>query len=245
MLKFLQRYRYVVSLSNYVGFFGIWCAFLCWMPTDGDAKIYKYVENGIVHYTNRPPMQKTYELFRNNPSPIFKKDQTDNSGKIGTTTPTPYLDIIHKLAAAYDLSPDLIKAIVKVESNYNHRAVSPKGAQGLMQLMPGTAERFGVADVFDPEENITGGVKFLRFLFDEFGENNIDLVLAGYNAGEQAVHNSGDQVPPYHETKHYIEKVKALYQHPNIAYKVTASGQIYRYLGANGILIFTNIPKTH
>ena len=112
-----------------------------------------------------------------------------------------------------------------------------------MQLMPATAKRFGVNDVFDPEENITGGVKFLRYLFNEFGTNNLDLVLAGYNAGEETVRKYGNKVPPYFETQLYIKQVKALYL-PYSKYKKTKA-PIYRYLDENGVLAFTNIPRVN
>jgi soluble lytic murein transglycosylase-like protein len=144
----------------------------------------------------------------------------------------------------YGISAELIKAIIKVESNYNAKAVSPKGARGLMQLMPGTAKRFGVSDSFDPEQNIIGGVKYLRFLFEEFGENNLDLVLAGYNAGEQAVKKYNNQIPPYRETKQYVKKVMALYN-PTApsAYKHTKTSTIYRYVNKNGTVTFTNVRR--
>jgi soluble lytic murein transglycosylase-like protein len=148
------------------------------------------------------------------------------------------------VADTYQLSAELLKAIIKIESNYNPRAVSPKGAQGLMQLMPATAKRFGVSDVFDPEENIIGGVKFLRYLFNEFGENNLELVLAGYNAGEEAVRKYGNKIPPYAETRQYVKKVLALYL-PTAKYKHTKSGTIYRYVGKNGVVTFTNIPRVN
>jgi soluble lytic murein transglycosylase-like protein len=142
------------------------------------------------------------------------------------------------------MSPELVKAVIKVESNYNRRAVSPKGAQGLMQLMPATAKRFGVKDSFDPEQNITGGIKYLRFLLNEFGEHNLDLVLAGYNAGEQAVRKYGNKVPPYRETRKYVKKVKSLYLGRSM-YKSTQVKSIYRYVDKNGIIAFTNIPRVN
>ena len=111
-------------------------------------------------------------------------------------------------AATHNVHVDLVRAIIQVESDYDHLAVSSKGAQGLMQLMPDTARRFGVANSFDPRDNIFGGVKYLRFLLDLFG-GDLALVAAAYNAGENAVLRYNG-VPPYRETQGYVEKVGGL-----------------------------------
>jgi soluble lytic murein transglycosylase-like protein len=207
------------------------------------AEIYKYVKNGVVHYTDRRPEHTAYETIQDvSESPPIRPGKAGKQ-KSSSYKP-PYLNIIHRVANAYQLNPELIKAIVKVESNYNPRAVSPKGAQGLMQLMPATAKRFGVSDVFDPEENIRGGVKFLCYLFDEFGENNLELVLAGYNAGEEAVRKYGNKIPPYGETRHYVKQVMALY-FPSSKFKKTKSGTIFRYVNKKGVITFTNVPKVY
>ena len=218
------------------------------LPRSGKAaELYKYVKDGVTHYTNRPPEYVNY----------VKLDSPTTSGQILPSKKTtvialpsksgqknPYADLIHTIARKYKMSPELVRAVVKVESNYNRRAVSPKGAQGLMQLMPGTAERFGVKDSFDPEENITGGIKYLRYLFDEFGEQNLDLVLAGYNAGEEAVRKYGNKVPPYRETQKYVKKVKTLYI-GHSKYKSTIMKSIYRYVDKNGVVAFTNVPRVN
>ena len=109
---------------------------------------------------------------------------------------------VQQIAAEHALSADLVHSMIKVESNYNARAVSPKGARGLMQLVPSTARRFGVSDAFNPRENIDGGVKYLRYLLDLYG-GNYPLALAAYNAGEGAVARFGG-VPPFHETRNYL-----------------------------------------
>jgi soluble lytic murein transglycosylase-like protein len=109
---------------------------------------------------------------------------------------------VQQIAAEHALSADLVHSMIKVESNYNARAVSPKGARGLMQLVPSTARRFGVSDAFNPRENIDGGVKYLRYLLDLYG-GNYPLALAAYNAGEGAVARFGG-VPPFHETQNYL-----------------------------------------
>lgn len=108
-------------------------------------------------------------------------------------------------AAAFGVPEDLIKAVIQVESEFDRHAVSSKGAQGLMQLMPATARRFGVVDAFEPRQNIFGGTQYLRFLLDLFGD--LARALAGYNAGENAVHRHRG-IPPYRETQGYVRKVQ-------------------------------------
>ena len=114
-------------------------------------------------------------------------------------------DLVRNLAPEYRLSPDLVLAVVEAESNFNPNAESPKNAQGLMQLIPATAQRFGVKNVWDPEQNLRGGMAYLRWLLDHFG-GDIRLALAGYNAGEQAVRRHGG-VPPYNETRNYVSRI--------------------------------------
>jgi soluble lytic murein transglycosylase-like protein len=118
-----------------------------------------------------------------------------------------YDNLIVKHAEARNLRPDLVRAVVQVESGYNPGAVSPKGAMGLMQLMPTTASQLGVRAPFDPEENIRGGTMYLRQLLDRFAGNE-ELALAAYNAGPMAVDRYGNKVPPYQETRDYVRKVK-------------------------------------
>jgi soluble lytic murein transglycosylase-like protein len=114
-------------------------------------------------------------------------------------------DLVRDLAPEYRLSPDLVLAVVEAESNFNPQAVSPKNAQGLMQLIPATAQRFGVNNVWDPEQNLRGGMAYLRWLLDHFN-GDIRLALAGYNAGEQAVRRHGG-IPPYDETRNYVSRI--------------------------------------
>jgi len=116
-------------------------------------------------------------------------------------------EAVDRIAAQQSLPPQLIHSVIKVESNYNPLAVSSKGALGLMQLIPSTARRFGVADVFNPVDNIQGGAKYLKYLLELF-DNNYALALAAYNAGEAAVAKYG-AVPPYRETQNYLQLVAA------------------------------------
>jgi len=119
--------------------------------------------------------------------------------------PTGLSEAVDRIAAQHSLDPQLIHSVIKVESNYNPLAVSPKGAQGLMQLIPATARRFGVADSFNPTQNIQGGAKYLKYLLDLYN-NDYVLALAAYNAGEAAVAKYGT-VPPYQETQNYLHLV--------------------------------------
>jgi soluble lytic murein transglycosylase-like protein len=118
-----------------------------------------------------------------------------------------YDDLIVEHARAQGIRPDLVRAVIQVESGYNPYARSVKGAMGLMQLMPGTAAALGVTRPYDPEQNIRGGVTYLRRLLERY-ENNEELALAAYNAGPEAVGRYGNKVPPYRETRDYVRKVK-------------------------------------
>jgi soluble lytic murein transglycosylase-like protein len=117
-----------------------------------------------------------------------------------------YDRIIDQEAANFGVRPDLVRAVVQVESGFNPRARSPKGAMGLMQLMPGTAVEFGVRNAYEPAQNVRGGVAYLRSLLDRYGDET--LALAAYNAGPNAVDRYGTAVPPYRETRAYVSKVR-------------------------------------
>jgi soluble lytic murein transglycosylase-like protein len=124
------------------------------------------------------------------------------------SSPSEVRTMIEEVAKTYEVSPDLVDSVIQVESNYNPRAVSPKGALGIMQLMPETARRFGVKNAFDPKQNIEGGVRYLKFLQDIFKDDR--LAIAAYNAGEGAVQKYGN-VPPYPETMNYVANVGRKY----------------------------------
>ena len=123
----------------------------------------------------------------------------------GVSEAPAFSQTVDRIAAQHELPAALIHSVIKVESNYNPWAVSPKGALGLMQLIPATARRFGVSDAFDPVENIRGGAKYLKYLLDLYG-GDYALTLAAYNAGEAAVARYGD-VPPFPETRSYVKLV--------------------------------------
>jgi len=122
-----------------------------------------------------------------------------------------FSDMIDRVAKKVDVRPALLRAVILTESAFDPRVVSRAGAQGLMQLIPKTAMRFGVDDPFDPEQNITGGGMYLNELMQRYN-NNMKLVLAAYNAGEDAVDKYGGRIPPYKETRHYVPTVLKYYQ---------------------------------
>jgi len=121
--------------------------------------------------------------------------------------------LVEQVSAEFGLDADLLHAMIRVESNYQHEAVSPKGARGLMQVMPATGERFGYTDLLDPQHNLRAGASYMQWLIKHF-DNDLTLALAGYNAGEGAVKRYGKTIPPYRETQHYVKKVMAHYQQP-------------------------------
>jgi soluble lytic murein transglycosylase-like protein len=132
---------------------------------------------------------------------------------VSETSPARQLigSIVSDIADEVEIPVHLLHAVIAVESGYDAKALSPKGAQGLMQLMPATAQRFGVADPFDPRDNVRGGALYLKWLLDLFG-GDLQLAIAGYNAGEQAVIRAGYRVPPYTETQRYVPRVMARLQ---------------------------------
>ena len=182
------------------------------------------------------------------PTPI--RESTVAAGNIrpvaDTVTTVPAIGpIIDKYAREFQLDPQLIRSVIATESAYQHRAVSPKGALGLMQLMPSTAARLGVSDPFDPDQNIRGGVKHLRFLMNTFN-NDLSLSLAAYNAGENLVARLG-RVPNIRETQDYVRSITTRYggsemQIPAFEPVSPAKPSIFRFLDSKGILYITNIP---
>ncbi|MGB7925211.1 MAG: lytic transglycosylase domain-containing protein [Pyrinomonadaceae bacterium] len=129
----------------------------------------------------------------------------------GFTTGDPKIDsFIVESGTRHGVDPVLIYSIMHQESSFKRGAISPKGARGLMQLMPGTAARFGVSNIFDPRQNIEGGTRYMRFLLDHF-DGDVSLALAGYNAGEGAVLKYGRRVPPYRETQEYVRRIGRRY----------------------------------
>ena len=154
--------------------------------------------------------RKEFTSSNQEESASLKPDGISPSHTKETMSPVPYDRYIQKAAAKYGIDPDLVRAVIKVESNFNPKAVSPRNAMGIMQLMPEVVEDYGVGNPFNPVENIEGGVRFLRDLI-EFFNGNLLHVLAAYNAGKKPVVSSGFRVPNYSETMDYVRKVLVHY----------------------------------
>ncbi|HSR67446.1 MAG TPA: lytic transglycosylase domain-containing protein [Acidobacteriota bacterium] len=151
-----------------------------------------------------------------------------------------YDDLIGEISGRYGEDENLVKAIIAVESAFQPDVISNKNCRGLMQLHPDTARQMGVRDVFDPAQNIEGGVKYLRYLRKNF--DDLDLILAAYNAGDGAVRKYGG-IPPYKETERYIEKVMALYQPALEDHRSVRRNTIYRVVMPDGSILLTNTPS--
>jgi soluble lytic murein transglycosylase-like protein len=179
------------------------CAALAMLPAPASAQIYSWRDaEGHLVLSDRPkdPAARTFAV--------------STSGSLLVTRPAPvrrhtsFDGLIDEQASANGLSPDLVRAVIQAESAFNPSARSPKGAMGLMQLMPATAAEYGVADAYDPAENIRAGTSYLRTLLARY-DGNVELALAAYNAGPGAVEKYGNAVPPYRETRAYVTKITA------------------------------------
>jgi soluble lytic murein transglycosylase len=167
--------------------------------------IYRFVdENGVIHFSN-VPADPRYKKFRMDRPSVRLKPTVPSKALNQATAQT-----ITKASLRHQLDPALVRAVIKAESGFNPRAVSPKGAIGLMQLMPQTALFLNVSNPYDPEQNISGGVRYLRYLVDLF-QGDIHLALAAYNAGETRVLRES-RIPPIRETQEYVRRVLRFYQ---------------------------------
>src|SRR5689334_9787051 len=187
---------------------------MCGLAQPAYAEIYSFTdENGVVHFSNIPSDSR-YVPFTGSGSNRVPNKQTmvsPASRRPESAVKVQYVSIIEIVARTYALESALIHAVVSAESGYNSTAISKKGAAGLMQLMPETAQRYGVTDRFDPAQNLHGGARYLSDLLKMF-DGNLSLALAGYNAGENSVVKYGYQIPPYAETRMYVPKVLSLYR---------------------------------
>jgi soluble lytic murein transglycosylase-like protein len=173
------------------------------------AKIYTYLDaDGVRHYTDVPDSNR-YKLLVMSSHDMTQSGERYNPALLARAT--QYDSIIETAAVSSAVEANLLRAVIVVESGFNSRAVSKRGAVGLMQLMPATASRFGVSNPYDPKQNIGAGARYLKFLIDRFGQN-IRLALAAYNAGEDAVDRNGGQIPPFTETMAYVPRVLKIYQ---------------------------------
>jgi soluble lytic murein transglycosylase-like protein len=175
------------------------------LPAAVHADIYRYVDrDGVIHFSNTQPDGKFELYLRETPRSSAVRPADARAGEEWISS---YVD---RYCRANHLPPALVHAIIQAESNGQRKAVSPKGAKGIMQLMPFTSKRLHVSDPFDPIENIEGGIKYIKELLAEF-EGNITKVIAAYNAGPAAVKKYGG-VPPYQETRQYVRRVLDLYR---------------------------------
>lgn len=174
------------------------------------ADVYKYRDaRGHIHLTDKPMSGMTL-IKRYGFSTGRQKAAGDSLSAMRKRRAT-LLPLIERAAKESQLVPELVHAVIRAESAYRTDAVSSKGAVGLMQLMPGTAERYGVADRYDPAQNLSGGTRYLRDLLKMF-DGDLQLALAAYNAGENAVIRYGNSIPPFAETQGYVRKVIRFYQ---------------------------------
>ncbi len=203
-----RRFKTAAVLS--AAAFGAAC-----LPAAADIYSFKD-EKGVVHFTNINGLDKRYKLVRKESAGSSGAPMVDNYGPARVFMPSQadiqkYSAIIDTAAKAYGVDASLVHAVISAESGYNPYALSRTGAMGLMQLMPETARRYGVQNMMDPVENIHGGVRYLRDLLTIF-RGRLDLAVAAYNAGENAVIRHGHRVPPYSETRHYVPKVLGFYK---------------------------------
>jgi soluble lytic murein transglycosylase-like protein len=172
-------------------------------------QIYTYVDpDGVRHFTDRPDNNRYRLLVL---APHERTVSGDHYDAALLARAGQYDSIIEHAAVSASVEPNLLRAVIVVESGFNSRALSKRGAMGLMQLMPATAQRFGVSNAYDPRQNVHAGARYLKFLMDRFGQD-VRLALAAYNAGEQAVDRSGGQIPPFEETLEYVPRVLKIYR---------------------------------
>ncbi len=263
--------RRFLAFAALAGFLLIYCP-------PARAQVYSYIdENGVRVITNIPPNGPVNDLrITGTPPPAPSPKPAQIAVTKGASVPVPgqrkvpvlsqsrtgavqlpaktagppdYDTIIKKYAEAYQLDPALIRSMISTESGYNQDAVSPKGAQGLMQLMPETASRLGVSDPFDPEQNIWGGAKYMRYLLDSFADSqdSLKLSLAAYNAGENLVQRLG-RIPAIRETNDYVRMVIQQYGKDQMvlpAPRQPSVPQLFDFVDENGVRNVTNIPPVN
>lgn len=179
------------------------------------ADIYGYVDELGVAHLSSTQLDSRYYLFKKEPPepPEPEKNEFDGLSAaelmkilVNPAFSRQYTPLVSAAAKEHELDAALLHAVITVESGYNPKARSPKGAIGLMQLMPDTAKRYDVGDIWNPSDNVRGGARYLRYLLQLFNDN-LSLALAAYNAGEAAVIQYGNKIPPYAETRNYVPKV--------------------------------------
>ncbi len=175
------------------------------------ADVYKFVDaNGLTYYTDEPRHSLYKRIIKTKAVTYTPKNYTTKVHQFTGANKQRFTDLIEQAASRYQVDAKLVHAVIQTESAYNASAISSAGAVGLMQLMPSTARRFGVNDRQDPDQNVDGGTRYLKHLINLFTPN-LDLAVAAYNAGENAVIKYNNSIPPYPETQNYVKQVLALY----------------------------------
>lgn len=216
---------------------------LLFIVSTASSDIFKYIdENGVICYTDAPLGKKNQKVLAEKSNKVIPGSKKSEKS---LAVSADYSSFVQKSARKYEIEPELIHAVIRTESNGNHRAVSKKGAMGLMQLMPSTASDMNVGNPFNPEENIEGGTRYLRYLIEKFN-GNLTLAIAAYNSGPKTVERYGN-VPPISETRQYVNRVLSLYNGKrNYAFSTSAEPyhelppQIFKVVLEDGTILFTN-----
>ncbi len=225
-------------------------AFLCVSAHRASADIYQYVDDdGVIHFSNvsvgngkkyrKVHSESRHAEYVATSSRPHASSAPASSPSQMKSIPSAYAEMINTACSRHGVDPALVHAIVKVESDFNPFALSRKGAMGLMQLMPQTATIMNVRNIYSPDENIDGGVRYLRYLLDRY-EGNISLALAAYNSGETAVQKWGT-IPPFPETQSYVQRILKLYNGTGISAPTRYT--IYIGYGDDGALLLTDDPS--
>jgi soluble lytic murein transglycosylase len=228
----VSRHTWYIKTMNKIILSGIFILFISTSGAVSYADIYKYTDgNGISYFTNVPPGKDHKKIISGG-----RKDILRSEGKSRSKANRYYDQIIESKSIKYNIKPSVINAVITVESDWDPEAISKKGAIGLMQLMPSTAKDMKIENPFDPEENIEGGTRYLRYLLNRFNED-INLALAAYNAGPGLVERFGG-IPSISETKNFVKKVISISKDNDHA----KTPRIYKVTYEDGSTIFTNTP---
>lgn len=227
-----MRYLAVAGLLLALGWVGLT------RPAESRAEIFRYLApDGSVHYSN-VPVERGYRPYK-----IRSDVAYSTLRSMSNRDRSRFYGIIDNTALKYQMDPALVRAVVKAESDYDPKAVSSAGALGLMQLMPGTAQDLSVDNPFDPEENVRGGVQYLRYLLDRFNGDTA-LALAAYHAGEQTVdrHNG---IPPIEATRTYVKRVLNFHKGYQRTMPQRTDAAIYRISSGDVVHYTTTPPSEH
>ena len=185
------------------------------ISTGAAADIYKFTDtDGRIYYTDEPRHSLYKRIIKSIIKTTISHYSNNYTGKVRTfsgANKKRFAELIQQASFRHQVDAKLVHAVIQTESAYNSSAQSPAGAVGLMQLMPDTARRFGVTDRNDPDQNVDGGTRYLKYLIKMFNPN-LELAVAAYNAGENAVIKYNNSIPPYPETQNYVKQVLALYK---------------------------------